>query len=239
MLLSWQLLSTFVVNPHLLPPPTKVVGTAGPLLLTGELIGHITASLTRIAVGFLAGSAAAIVLGVVMGRIRWVSDFMQPITQPLRFLSPTAMIPIAIVWFGIGELSKYFLVFYGTFFTVLINTIAGVAETPVTRIRAAQTLGASEVQIFLKVVLPSAIPYLIAGMRIALASAFMAIIPAEMLAADEGLGFMLQQAGLLVQTNRIFVALAVISLLGFLADGLFRLVTNRILHRFLQEGGGA
>jgi len=213
-----------------------VLASAGPLILNGEILKHATASLSRIGIGFIVGSATAIVLGLLMGRIPAVSDFMQPITQPLRFLSPTAMIPIAIVWFGIGEMSKYFLVVYGTFFVVLINTIAGVASTPTTRIRAAQTLGASEFQIFRKVILPSAVPYLVAGMRIALASAFMAIIPAEMLAADNGLGYMLLQAGMLVQTNKIFVALAMISVLGFMVDGLFRLVTGRALRRYLQEG---
>src|ERR1051325_9599680 len=103
------------------------------------------------------------------------------------------MIPIAVIWFGIGETSKYFLIFWGTFFIVLINTTAGVMRAPVIRQRAAQCLGASELQIFLLVVIPSAAPYIVTGMRIAMASSFMSIIPAEILAADSGIGFLLRQ----------------------------------------------
>ena len=93
------------------------------------------------------------------------------------------MITIAVIWFGIGELAKYFLIFWGTFFIVLINTAAGVSRTPMARQRAAQCLGASNLQIFMLIILPSAVPYIIIGMRIAMASSFMSIIPAEMLAA--------------------------------------------------------
>jgi NitT/TauT family transport system permease protein/taurine transport system permease protein len=165
-----------------------------------------------------------------------VNELSDPIIEVLRYLSPTAMIPIAVIWFGIGETSKYFLIFWGTFFFVLINTIAGVVRTPVARQRAARCLGANELQIFLLVVIPSALPYIVTGMRVAMAASFMSIIPAEMLAADSGLGYLLQQSSLLIQTDRIFVALAMISGLGFLTDRLFRLVVERTLRRFMAVG---
>ena len=120
----------------------------------------------------------------MLGRIKLVNDLLDPVIELLRYLSPTAMIPIAVIWFGIGETSKYFLIFWGTFFIVLINTTAGVMRAPVIRQRAAECLGASELQIFLLVVIPSAAPYIVTGMRIAMASSFMSIIPAEILAAD-------------------------------------------------------
>jgi ABC-type nitrate/sulfonate/bicarbonate transport system permease component len=101
----------------------------------------------------------------------------------LRYLSPTAMIPIAVIWFGIGEMSKYFLIFWGTFFIVLVNTTAGVWRAPITRQRAAECLGANRLQIFVMVVVPSAVPYIVTGMRVAMASSFMSIIPAEIIAA--------------------------------------------------------
>jgi NitT/TauT family transport system permease protein/taurine transport system permease protein len=184
-------------------------------------------------VGFSLGSISAIVVGVVMGRLRVVNELLDPSIEVLRFLSPTAMIPIAVIWFGIGEQSKYFLIFWGTFFFVLINTVAGVLRTPVARQRAAQCLGANQLQIFLIVIIPSAIPYIITGMRVAMASSFMSIIPAEMLAAQSGLGHMLQVSGILAQTDRIFVALAAISLLGFLTDRLFRFLVHRTLNRYM------
>jgi NitT/TauT family transport system permease protein/taurine transport system permease protein len=232
----WHLVSTYLINPHLIPPPLAVAKTAGLMVRTGEIFRHAAASLGRILVGFLLGSGIAIVLGVLMGRIRLVNELSDPIIEVLRYLSPTAMIPIAVIWFGIGETSKYFLIFWGTFFFVLINTIAGVVRTPVARQRAARCLGANELQIFLLVVIPSALPYIVTGMRVAMAASFMSIIPAEMLAADSGLGYLLQQSSLLIQTDRIFVALAMISGLGFLTDRLFRLVVERTLRRFMAVG---
>src|ERR1700722_15593472 len=143
------------------------------------------------------------------------------------------MIPIVVIWFGIGELAKYSLVFWGTIFTVLISTIAGVLRVPRVRQNAALCLGASEAQIFRLIVLPSAIPYIVVGLRLALASAFISIIPAELLAADSGLGYLLQQSSLLQQTDRIFVALVMICTIGFCADRLFQLITGTLLRRYL------
>jgi NitT/TauT family transport system permease protein/taurine transport system permease protein len=177
---------------------------------------------------------AGITLGVILGRIRLVNELLDPIIELLRYLSPTAMIPIAVIWFGIGELSKYFLIFWGTFFIVLINTVAGVMRAPVIRQRASECLGASRLQIFLLVVIPSAAPYIVTGMRIAMASSFMSIIPAEILAADSGIGFLLQQSSVLLQTNRIFVALLTICVLGFVSDRLFRILVDRMLSRYMS-----
>lgn len=230
----WQFLSTVVFNPFLIPPPLVVLQTAAPMAKSGEIFRHVAISLARVGVGFATGSAAAIVLGVMLGRIQVVNELLDPIIELLRFLSPTAMIPIAVIWFGIGELSKYFLIFWGTFFIVLINTTAGVMRAPIIRQRAAQCLGASSVQIFLRVVIPSAAPYIVTGMRIAMASSFMSIIPAEILAADSGIGFLLQQSSVLLQTNRIFVALLTICVLGFVFDRLFRIAVDRMLSRYMS-----
>lgn len=230
----WQMLSSFVFNPFLIPPPLKVVQTAIPMLASGEILADVWISLTRVVVGFVLGCTCAIVLGVGLGRIRLLHDLLDPVIELLRYLSPTAMIPIAVIWFGIGETSKYFLIFWGTFFIVLVNTVAGVMRAPITRQRAAQCLGASPWRILASVVVPSAAPYVMTGMRIAMASAFMSIIPAEILAADSGIGFLLQQSSMLLQTDRIFVALLAICLLGFAFDRIFRLIVDRMLSRYMS-----
>ena len=235
----WQIASTWFVSPHLIPPPGVVLQTAIPMLTTAEIPRHVSASLARVAVGFVLGSALGIVLGVLMGRIRWVHDLLDPVIEFFRFLSPTAMIPIAVIWFGIGETSKYFLIFWGTFFIVLINAVHGVIATPWARLRAAECLGATRLQIFTLIVLPSAVPSVVTGMRVALASSYLSIIPAEILAADSGLGFLLQQSSLLVQTNRIFVVLAVFGILGYLSDRAFLFVTARALSSYLEAHGAA
>jgi NitT/TauT family transport system permease protein/taurine transport system permease protein len=232
---AWQFASTYLIDPHLIPPPTAVARAAVPMFRSGEIIGDISISVLRVLIGFSIGSLLAIVAGVVMGRLRVVYELVDPIVELLRYLSPTAMIPIAVIWFGIGEMSKYFLIFWGSFFFVLINTIAGVVRTPLARERAARCLGANGFQVFLLVVVPSAVPYIVTGMRIAMATSLMSIIPAEMLAADSGLGYLLQTAGMLVQTDRIFVALVTISIIGFVLDRLFRILVNRTLSRYMAN----
>ena len=130
------------------PIESEVIRTAIPMLMSGEILGDVAISMTRVLVGFATGSLAGIITGVLLGRIRVLHDLLDPIIELLRYLSPTAMIPIAVIWFGIGEMSKYFLIFWGTFFIVVINTTAGVWRAPVARQRAAQCLGAGQLQIF-------------------------------------------------------------------------------------------
>jgi NitT/TauT family transport system permease protein/taurine transport system permease protein len=162
---------------------------------------------------------------------------LDPVIEFFRFLSPTAMIPIAVIRFGIWEQSKYFLLFWGSFFIVLITAVHGVMGTPWARVRAAQCQGATRVQIFTLIVLPSAIPAVVTGMRVALASSYLSIIPAEILAADSGIGFLLQQSSLLLQTNRVFVVLGVLAILGYLSDRAFQLMTSRMLSRYIEACG--
>jgi ABC-type nitrate/sulfonate/bicarbonate transport system permease component len=230
----WQFVSTFLVNPYMIPPPLVVFETAIPMFASGEILASVGISLVRVMVGFVLGSFVGIVLGVAMGRLEIVNRLLDPIIELMRYLSPTAMIPIAVIWFGIGETSKYFLIFWGCFVFVLINTTAGVIRVPVGRERAARCLGASRFGIILKVVLPSALPDIVTGMRLAMATSLMAIVPAEMLAADSGLGYLLQTSGMLAQTNRIFVALVTISVLGFILDFVFRLIVRKTMSRYMM-----
>jgi len=232
--LGWQFLSTVLFNPFLIPPPLEVFRTAIPMIVSGEILADVTISMSRVLVGFFVGSFVGIIAGVLLGRIRLLHDLFDPIIELLRYLSPTAMIPIAVIWFGIGELSKYFLIFWGTLFIVLINTIAGVWRAPIARQRAAECLGANNLQIFVLVIIPSSIPYIVTGMRVAMASSFMSIIPAEILAADSGIGYLLQKSSMLLQTNRIFVALLTICILGFIVDRIFRFFVDRVLARYMS-----
>ena len=232
--LSWQFLSTVLFNPFLIPPPLEVFRTAIPMILSGEILADVTISMSRVLVGFVVGSVIGIVGGVLLGRIRLLHDLLDPIIELLRYLSPTAMIPIAVIWFGIGEMSKYFLIFWGTLFIVLINTIAGVWRAPIARQRAAECLGANSLQIFLFVIIPSSVPYIVTGMRVAMASSFMSIIPAEILAANSGIGYLLQKSSMLLQTNRIFVALLTICILGFVVDRIFQFFVDRVLARYMS-----
>ncbi|MCS0494738.1 ABC transporter permease [Ancylobacter sp. MQZ15Z-1] len=234
-LVFWQVASTFWFDPFLVPPPSVVARAAWPMIQSGEIFNDVWISMTRVLVGFISGSAVAIVVGVLIGRIKVLHHLLDPVIELLRYLSPTAMIPIAVIWFGIGEMSKYFLIFWGTLFIVLVNTVAGVWRTPIARQRAAECMGVNRFEIFFLIVIPSATPYIVTGMRVAMASSFMSIIPAEILAADSGIGYLLQKSSMLLQTDKIFVALITICVLGFMTDRVFRLLVDKTLSRFTSS----
>ena len=228
----WWFFSTYLVNPKLIPSPALVASTGWDMLIHRNLLKDIGASMMRVGVGLALGTVCGVVVGLLIGRSRAAAALVDPVVQVMRNLSPTAMIPIALVWFGIGEEAKFFLIFWGAFFIIAVNTTAGVHSTPRTRIRGAQCLGASELRIFVSIMLPSALPYIVAGVRLGVASAFMTIIPAEILAAQEGLGALLQQASLNGQIDRMFVALAIVAVLGYSTDRAVRYLAEHTFKRY-------
>ena len=233
-LIAWKICSTLFFNAYLLPPPDTVFVAGWETLASGELGEMIRVSIVRIVLGFVFGCIAGIGFGLLMGSFEVAGELLDPLIEVIRPISPVAMIPIAIVWFGIDESSKYFIIAYGAFFTTLINTIAGVRQTPLVRKRAAASLGAGTWSLFFRITLPSAMPFINTGMRVALGGAFMSVIAAEMIAANSGIGYFIMQARLLIQTDRIFVGLVTLGLTGFLTDRLYRYVTGIVFARYLR-----
>lgn len=233
-LVFWHLCSALFFNPNLLPPPYKVFQAGWEMARNGELYEMISVSILRIGIGFAVGCVIGITCGLLMGSFWLAGEFLDPLIEVIRPISPVAMIPIAIIWFGIDEASKYFIIGYGVFFTTLINTIAGVRHTPLVRKRAATSLGAGTWSLFFRITLPSAMPFINTGMRVALGGAFMSVIAAEMIAANSGIGYFIMQARLLIQTDRIFVGLVTLGLTGFLTDRLYRYVTGIVFARYLR-----
>ena len=232
---SWQILHSFFVNPFLLPSPLQVLKTMWDLTISGELPDDIYESSRRIAVGYVGGSAIGIVFGLLMGRFRSINDLMSPFLEFLRPLSPVALLPLVLIWFGIGESAKYILVGYTAAIIVLLNTAFGVNRMPIIRSRAAQCLGASEWQMFMNVLLPSVIPYIVVGMRTALGFSFMAIVAAELIAAESGLGYLIMQSRILIQVDQTFAGLITLSLLGALSDLLFRMTLSKMTVRYQYD----
>ena len=218
----WQLASLYVVSSVLFPPPTVVLKKGVVLLRNGVLLEHLWASMQRIVMGFIAGSALGMPIGLAMGSFRPVRKLLEPYTEFLRFIPSVAMITVAVIWFGIGEGSKIFLIIYTTIFIVILNTAAGVSAIAPNKIRAAESLGATRKQIFFHVALPATVPYILTGMRLAMANSFTTIVAAELIAANEGLGKMLWDGRMFMLVDDIFVSLVCLGLLGFAADRLFR-----------------
>ena len=218
----WHLASMHLLNSVLFPPPLQVIAKAIELALDGTLWENASISLQRIGLGFLFGALIGIPLGLAIGSFAVVRQMLEPYTEFLRFIPATALITVAVIWFGIGEGSKIFLIIYTTVFIVIINTAADVSAVAPNKIRAARSLGASRAQVFWYVALPATVPYILTGMRLAMGNSFVTIIAAELVAANAGLGKMIWDARLYMLVDQIFVALLVLGLLGFTADRLFR-----------------
>ena len=219
--LIWHVAAS-LLGSVLFPTPGRVFLKAIELAEDGTLWEETSASLGRIAAGFAGGSLIGIPVGLAIGSFPVVRRLLEPYTEFLRFIPATAMITVAVIWFGIGEGSKVFLIVYTTVFIVIINTAAGVSAVATNKIRAARSLGASSAQVFFHVALPATVPYILTGMRLAMANSFVTIIAAELVAANNGLGKMIWDSRLYMLVDQIFVALLVLGLLGFTADRLFR-----------------
>jgi NitT/TauT family transport system permease protein len=230
--LVWHLAATWLARSVLFPPPGPVLERAVVLVEDGLLQDAVLASLRRIAQGFLIGSAVGIPIGLAIGSFRPVRAILEPWTEFFRFIPAVAMITVSVIWFGIGEESKVFLIAYTTVFVVIIATAAGVGAVARDKIRAAQCLGASRLQVFALVALPATLPFILTGMRLAMANAFVTIVAAELVASNDGLGKMLWDARLFMQVEDIFVALVTLGLLGFTVDRAFRLAIRAFAGRY-------
>lgn len=232
MFLIWHIAATYLMNSVLFPPPWRVVLKAIELARNGMLETQIAVSMRRILTGFICGSAIGIPIGLAIGSFPLVRRLLEPYTEFFRFIPATAMITVAVIWFGIGEGSKIFLIIYTTVFIVILNTAAGVGAVAPNKIRAARSLGANRRQVFLYVALPATVPYILTGMRLAMGNSFVTIIAAELIAANQGLGKMIWDARLYMLVDQIFVALLTLGILGFTTDRLFRWAIYTFAGRF-------
>lgn len=221
----WYAIAAYLVRSVLFPPPLPVFLRAIALIKNGRLFVEVGASLERIFIGFALGSGLGIAVGLLTGTFAGLRRFLEPYIETLRFIPAVAMITVAVIWFGIGQASKIFIITYSTVFIVLITTAAGVSRIPRNKIRAAQSLGAARHQIFFFVTLPATVPSILTGMRVAMANAFTTIVAAELVAANHGIGVMLWNARLYMEVDDIFVALMVLAILGFVIDRVFRWLT--------------
>lgn len=232
--LSMWLTLSANMKPIFFPGPSTVVRTAVQMILDGTLVEHVGVSLFRILTGWVTGALLlGIPIGLVMGHIRLIRELVDPFIEFFRVIPPIAFVTLAMIWFGLGELSKVVLIVYTTLFATVINVIAGVRSVNPVLTRASQCLGASRPQVFFHVVLPATVPYLITAMRIAMGNAFLTIVAAEMIAAESGLGFLIFNSRLFMLTDRIFVAIVSLGFLGLAVDRMFRLLADRLARPYL------
>ena len=207
------------------PTPWQVVTGTVELIRDGSLWEHIGASLMRVGVGFLLAVIVAVPLGLWMGWIRGAYDTLNPIFQILRPISPIAWIPIAILWFGVGNASPIYLIFISSVFPMVVQTTSGVHTIEKRYLWAAENFGVSRYTLFTRVVIPAVLPQIIVGMRIGLGVAWLVVVAAEMIALRSGLGFLIidsRNAG--NRYDLVIAGMIIIGLIGLMLDGLMRLL---------------
>ncbi len=234
-LVIWQLVSrSGLVSEQKLPSPGTVLHTAITLITTnsaayGTLQGAMAVSLQRVAIGFALGGAAGLILAVLAGLSRLGENSVDPLLQMLRTLPLFGLIPVFIVWFGIGELPKVLLIALGSAIPLYLNTFAGIRNVDAKLAEAGQSLGLTRAEMIRHIILPGALPQMLVGLRQSLGVAWLALVVAEQINANAGLGFMISQATQFLRNDVIFVALLVYCLLGLVTDALVRLLERRAL----------
>ena len=213
--LAWEAVARLGWVPALfLPAPTAVLGEAVRMAWSGELGRHLGVSLARVGLGFGLGAAVGTVLGLALGSSRSLWAIGNPVIAATYPIPKIALLPLMILWLGIGEAPKVTMIALGVFFPVVINTYAGVQGTDPLMVKAARSLGAGRWQVVLKVVLPSALPTILAGYRLGAGIALLLVVSAEMINATAGIGFLILHSGDLMLTGKLMVGLATLSLLG-------------------------
>lgn len=217
-------------NPVFLPSPVDVIMTGYQYYVSGVLISHIAMSFYRMIVGFVIGVILAILLGVLIATSRSWDNIISPILNMVGPIPVFAFLPIFMIWFGIGESAKITLIAYATFVPLITYVIDGIKNTDPILIRSARSLGASSRQVFTKVILNSALPHIFAGMKISLALTFSALVVAEMMGADSGLGFIIINAKNWFKMADMFLAATLIGLEYTIFYGIISLLEKRLFH---------
>jgi NitT/TauT family transport system permease protein/sulfonate transport system permease protein len=181
-----------------------------------SILGHVSFSLSRVLVGYLVASAAGISLGIFMGWNRYAEAVFRPFYEMIRPIPPIAWIPLAILWFGLGEFSKYFLIFLASFNNVTLNAFDGARSVDKTLIGASKMLGANNIQTLFLVILPSSVPVIFAGLQVAIGVAWATVVAAEMVRSTEGAGWVIINGQEMMNTVQILIGIIAIGVVGYL-----------------------
>ncbi|MDR7222218.1 ABC transporter permease [Aminobacter aminovorans] len=217
LLLLWEIASQLnVIDRRFFPPPSAIAGTAWQMVVSLEIFDHIGATLRRVSVGYVMGAIPGILLGLVLGLSQPARRVLGPIFAALYPVPKIAILPLILLIFGVGDASKFVVIAIGVFFLLLYNTMGGVMQTPQIYLDVAKNAGATRFQTFFRIALPSALPNIFTGLRLAAGSSYIIIAAAEFLGARSGVGFFIWASWQTFAVSRMFVGIVVISALGYL-----------------------
>ena len=230
LIIVWQIFGTFgVLNEHILPPPTKVISTFVQLFKNGKLVDNLFISLIRVFRGFILGALAGVVIGIFMGLSRPINKILSSLVSIFRPIPMIAWIPLLILGLGIGEESKVAVIFIGTLWPVLLNTISGILSVDTKLIEVSRVLEKSKIEMLIKVIMPSAWPAIFTGLRLGISTAWTCVVAAEMIAASSGIGYMIMYARELSQPDVVLVGVFTIGFVGLLIDAIIGALQKKAL----------
>jgi ABC-type nitrate/sulfonate/bicarbonate transport system permease component len=212
----WELLAdTHLIDTRFFPAPSSIVGTFGTLIQNGQLMANTGISLERLFLGFLLGAIPALIIGLAMGLYRPIRALVEPLVLGTYPIPKSAILPLILLIFGLGEPSKIVMVAIGVFYPVVINTVSGVLQIPRIYLDVGQNFGASRWKMFTTIALPGALPFIMTGVKLGAGMGLILIAIAEMIGAQSGLGYMIWNAWQILSVNTMYVGLIMIALLGF------------------------
>lgn len=242
LLIGWQVaVETGLLSSRILPAPSAVLEAGWSLVRSGELWQHLAISSWRASIGFAIGGGIGLLLGFITGLSTWGERLLDSSVQMVRNVPHLALIPLVILWFGIDESAKIFLVALGTFFPIYLNTYHGIRNVDPALVEMARSYGLSGYRLFTQVVLPGALPSILVGVRFALGLMWLTLIVAETISASSGIGYLAMNAREFLQTDIVVLAIVLYAVLGKLADLAARGLERAWLrwHPAYQKTGGA
>jgi sulfonate transport system permease protein len=239
LLASWEVLAQAGwLSPQVLPAPSKVLMTAFKLAISGSLLNDLGVSMLRAAAGFAIGGGVGFALGTLVGFSRIAEALIDRSVQMIRAIPFLALLPLVIVWFGVGEAEKIFLVSLGVCFPIYINTTLGIRQVDPKLLELGRVQGLGTWQLIRRIILPGALPSILTGVRYSLATAWLALVVAETIGAQSGLGFLAMDAREFLRTDVIVLTIVIYALIGVAADSIARLLERRLLAWHPNYGGG-
>ncbi|KRQ04444.1 sulfonate transport system permease protein [Bradyrhizobium sp. USDA 4503] len=230
LLIVWELLAQAGwLSPQVLPAPSKVVRTAFKLATSGSLLNDLGVSLLRATAGFAIGGSVGFALGILVGFSRIAEAAIDRSIQMIRAIPFLAALPLVIVWLGVGEAQKIFLVALGVAFPIYINTTLGIRQVDPKLLELGRVQGLGTLELIRRVILPGALPSILTGVRYALATAWLALVVAETIGAQSGIGFLAMDAREFLRTDVIVLTIVIYALIGVAADGIARALERRLL----------
>ncbi|MDR1976637.1 MAG: ABC transporter permease [Campylobacteraceae bacterium] len=217
------------IVPYTMPPPEDVYFTAVEFFKDGTLKEHIIASVIRVGEGFSIALVLALTFGVLIGLFRRFEMFTDIILQILKPIPPIAWIPLAILWFGIGEASKIYIIAIGAFFPILVNTVEGIKNIDKRYLELARVYEASKLRTIRRVILPGALPFIMTGVRLGLGMGWICVVAAELIAANRGIGYMLMDGRSLSRPDMVILGMVAIGVIGKFMDDVLRYISKRIV----------